>query len=99
MDQQYDVGSVMHDVELTRRPSELLGDNIFVTGLDDAVGFDLMKRGSPHLVDTCMFSTDYPHSVTLWPNTAKHVAELTEGMRDDDKAKVLAGNAARVYGL
>jgi predicted TIM-barrel fold metal-dependent hydrolase len=99
MEQQYDVGSAMHDVALARRPSELLGECIFVTGLDDAVGFDLMKAGSPRLVDTCMFSTDYPHSVTLWPNTAQHVRELTAGMREDDVAKVLAGNAARVYGL
>jgi predicted TIM-barrel fold metal-dependent hydrolase len=99
MDQQYEVGAAMHDVSLTRRPSELLGENIFVTGLDDFVGFDLMKAGVPRLVDTCMFSTDYPHSVTLWPNTAKYVDELTSGMRDDDRAKVLAGNAARVYRL
>ena len=99
MDQQYDVGAAMHDVHLSRPPSHFLGESIFVTGLDDAVGFDLIKAGSPRLVDTCMFSTDYPHSVTLWPNTAKYVAELTDGMRDDDKAKVLAGNAERVYRL
>jgi predicted TIM-barrel fold metal-dependent hydrolase len=84
---------------LQRRPSEYLGENIFVTGLDDVVGFDLIKAGYPRLADTCMFSTDYPHSVTLWPNTAEHLAKLTAGMRDDDKRKVLAGNAERVYSL
>ncbi len=99
MDQQYDVGKVMHGVELSRRPSEFLGENVFVTGLDDTIGFELIKAGVPRLADTCMFSTDYPHSVTLWPNTAKYVAELTAGMDDDDKRKVLAGNAERVYGL
>jgi predicted TIM-barrel fold metal-dependent hydrolase len=99
MDQQYEVGSAMHDVHLSRRPSEFLGANIFVTGLDDVVGFQLIKSGWPGLADTCMFSTDYPHSVTLWPNTAKYVTDLTDGLREDDKEKVLAGNAARVYGL
>jgi predicted TIM-barrel fold metal-dependent hydrolase len=99
MEQQLDVGAAMHAVELGRRPVEYLGENLFFTGLDDTVGFDLMKAGSPRLVDCCMFSTDYPHSVTLWPNSAQHIATLTEGMRDEDRDKVLAGNAARVYGL
>jgi len=99
MDQQYAVGEAMHDTHLDRAPSEFLGENVFVTGLDDVIGFELIKAGVPRLADTCMFSTDYPHSVTLWPNTAKHVAELTAGMREDDKAKVLADNAMRVYRL
>jgi predicted TIM-barrel fold metal-dependent hydrolase len=99
MDQQYEIGATMHDVSLSRVPSAVLGENVFVTGLDDVVGFQLIEAGSPRLADTCMFSTDYPHSVTLWPHTAEHVATLTAGLRDDDKHKVLAGNAARVYGL
>jgi predicted TIM-barrel fold metal-dependent hydrolase len=46
-----------------------------------------------------MFSTDYPHSVTLWPSSRDHIAKLTEGMNDGDVRKVLAGNAERVYGI
>ena len=99
MDQQYDVGRAMHGVDLHRRPSEYLGENVLVTGLDDTIGFALIKSGFPRLADTCMFSTDYPHSVTLWPNTAKYVEELTAGMHDDDRRKVLSGNAERVYGF
>ncbi|HEY8526691.1 MAG TPA: amidohydrolase family protein [Acidimicrobiales bacterium] len=86
-------------VELARQPSEYLGENVFVTILDDHVGFDLMRAGFPRLADTCMFSTDYPHSVTLWPDTQKHVAELTAGLDPEDARKVLSGNAERVYGV
>ena len=46
-----------------------------------------------------MFSTDYPHSVCLWPNSKKHVAELTAGLSAIDTEKILSGNAARVYGV
>jgi len=99
MEQQYDVGAAMHDVHLAHRPTDYLAENIFFTGLDDHVGFQLIKAGSPRMADACMFSTDYPHSVTLWPNTQQHIAALTDGMGDDDKRKVLAGNAERVYGL
>jgi predicted TIM-barrel fold metal-dependent hydrolase len=86
-------------VDLRRTPSEYLGENVFVTILDDHVGFDLMRAGFPRLVEACMFSTDYPHSVTLWPSSRDHIAKLTEGMDDGDVRKVLAGNAERVYGI
>ncbi len=86
-------------LELGRAPSEYLGDNVFVTVLDDHVGFDMMRRGQPRLVDMCMFSSDYPHSVTLWPRSREHIAELTAGMREEDVRKVLSGNAERVYGV
>jgi predicted TIM-barrel fold metal-dependent hydrolase len=46
-----------------------------------------------------MFSTDYPHSVCLWPRSQEHVARLTKGLREADVHKVLAGNAERVYGI
>jgi len=86
-------------LELGRAPSQYLGDNVFVTVLDDHVGFDMMRRGQPRLADMCMFSSDYPHSVTLWPQSREHIAELTAGMREDDVRKVLSGNAERVYGI
>ena len=99
MDQTAETESSWSGLELARRPSEYVGRNIFVTVLDDHVGFGLMKAGSPGLTDACMFSTDYPHSVTLWPNAQRHIAELTDGLRDDDRQKVLSGNAARIYRL
>lgn len=86
-------------VGLARRPSEYLGENIFVTVLDDEVGFDFMRRGHPQMAATCMYSSDYPHSVTLWPRSRQHIEKLTAGMLPADIEKVLAGNAARVYGI
>jgi predicted TIM-barrel fold metal-dependent hydrolase len=70
-----------------------------VTVLDDDVGFALIRAGYPRLADACMWSTDYPHSVTLWPNSHEHIARLTDGLSEADTAKVLSGNAARVYGI
>jgi predicted TIM-barrel fold metal-dependent hydrolase len=46
-----------------------------------------------------MYSSDYPHSVCLWPDSQRHAAELTEGMPADVAEKLLSGNAARVYGV
>lgn len=97
MDQTLATEGAWAGVTLGRTPSEYLGRNVFVTVLDDHVGFDFLRRKHPPLADTVMFSTDYPHSVTLWPDSRRHIAELTQGMGRQDIAKVLAGNAARVY--
>ncbi|MDG2004556.1 MAG: amidohydrolase family protein [Novosphingobium sp.] len=80
------------------RPSDVIGKNVFVTVLDDKLGFDLIKD-EPYLADTAMFSTDYPHSFCLWPDTQKFVKELTADIDRVAREKVLAGNAARVFNL
>ena len=46
-----------------------------------------------------MWSTDYPHPVSSWPNSRKIVEEQTAGMSAEDRDLVLAGNAARVWNL
>jgi predicted TIM-barrel fold metal-dependent hydrolase len=87
-------------VRIERRPSELLGRNLFVTVLDDDLGFRMIGEGfAPELAECSLFSSDYPHSVCLWPNSQQQIARLTKGMRESDKQKVLSGNAERVYGL
>jgi predicted TIM-barrel fold metal-dependent hydrolase len=85
-------------VATDKRPTDHLGTNLFVTVLDDFVGFRMVEQ-YPWLADTGMFSSDYPHSVTLWPNSSKVAEQLTEGLSPDDAAKILSGNAARVYGV
>ena len=98
LDQQYRLHDTWADLPIEHTPSEFLGENLFVTILDDHVGFKLM-RDDERLCAASMYSTDYPHSVTLWPNSEKWTAELTAELSDAQRDKVLAGNAARVYGL
>jgi len=87
-------------IRIERKPSECLGENLFVTVLDDDLGFRMMAEGSyPWLAKASMFSSDYPHSVCLWPESQAHIERLTAGMDPAAKRAVLAGNAARIYGL
>jgi predicted TIM-barrel fold metal-dependent hydrolase len=46
-----------------------------------------------------MYSSDYPHSVTLWPKSRDHIAKLAEGVDPVAVDKIVSGNAARVYGI
>ena len=79
-------------------PTERVGRNLFVTVLDDYVGYRLMVD-YPWLVDASMYSTDYPHSVTLWPNSSELIPKLTADLTPEATRKVLAGNAERLFGV
>jgi predicted TIM-barrel fold metal-dependent hydrolase len=96
MDQNFEQQRHWARLPFERPPSTYAGRNAFVTTLDDHVGFDAMRH-DPRIADAVMYSIDYPHSVTLWPNSARHIAELTAGMDDSTKHKVLSGNADRLY--
>ena len=50
-------------------------------------------------VDNLMWSTDYPHHGCDWPQTRKTVDEMFRGVPDEERAKMTAGNAKRLYGL
>ncbi|MGB8365192.1 MAG: amidohydrolase family protein [Rhizomicrobium sp.] len=79
-------------------PGETLGKNVFVTVLDDKVGFDAVAD-EPWLADVALFSTDYPHSFCLWPNTFDDIERVASDLDAASKTKILAGNAIRVFGL
>ena len=101
MEQNFDIRSAFVDeksVGTEMRPTDHLGRNLFVTVLDDYVGFGLIEK-FPYLADTAMYSSDYPHSVTLWPNSRTHIEKLSQGVDPVAVEKILSGNAARVYGV
>lgn len=98
MDQQWEAQQAWFPQKLEHKPSDFLGVNCFVTTIEDYVGYDLIKTGKyPYLAKATMFSTDYPHSATIWPNSRSVAEKLTDGMTDADKDMVLAGNATRIY--
>jgi predicted TIM-barrel fold metal-dependent hydrolase len=98
LDQMYEKEGHWSSLPVNGQPSAALGRNVFVTALDDWVGFSSI-RDDPTLADAVMYSTDYPHSVSLWPQSHSYIERLTAGMDAAARDKVLAGNAARVYGL
>ncbi len=98
MDQEYERQRHWSNLPFANEPSTYLGKNVFVTILDDFVGCELAKT-DPILAATTMFSTDYPHSTTLWPRSQEFIAKMTDGMAAETKHAILAGNAMRAYSL
>jgi len=100
MDQNFVVRSELHDATIAggSRPVDHMGKNLFVTVLDDQVGFDLIAK-HPWLADCAMWSSDYPHSVTLWPRSRQILSDLAKDLPQAQLDKIAFGNAARVYGI
>jgi len=44
-----------------------------------------------------MWSNDYPHSACIWPGATRFIAQDLGHLAPEARAKVLCGNAARLY--
>ena len=80
---------------IKRLPSEYFGDNILTTFITDP--YAVPNRHYIGL-SQMMWSSDYPHTGSDWPNSWKTIDEYFEGVPADEKHTLLAGNALRLYG-
>jgi predicted TIM-barrel fold metal-dependent hydrolase len=78
------------------KPSEYFHRNMSCTFMDDEVG--LAQR---HLVgiDNILWSTDFPHPATTWPNSREIVDRQFADIPDQERHLICSGNAARIYGV
>ena len=77
-------------------PSRVFHRNVWATFMIDTVGIELRHRLN---VDHLMWSTDYPHTGTDWPNSRVTIARLFRDVPRDEVKKMLHGNCKRLYGL
>jgi uncharacterized glyoxalase superfamily protein PhnB/predicted TIM-barrel fold metal-dependent hydrolase len=50
-------------------------------------------------VENLMWSSDYPHQNSTWPNSAATLDYVFAGVPEDERRLMAAGNAERLYGL
>jgi predicted TIM-barrel fold metal-dependent hydrolase len=82
---------------LTEPPSYYFLRNVFLTYVDEPVGLGLYRQTMG--VDNALWSTDYPHPVTSWPNSRKLLEEQLSGIPDAEARQLVSGNATRVWQL
>ncbi len=98
MEHHWKIQKSWFPVHLEHSPIEFIGKNVFTSNVDDYCGYDLIKTGLyPWLSSMTMFSSDYPHSATIWPNSRRVAAKMIDGMKSEDARKALSENAARVF--
>jgi len=82
---------------IPRKPSEYFHQSFYATFQQDDESGLLGRHISG--VDNLLWASDYPHTDSTWPYSRKVVDELFVGVPDDERAKITAGNAARLYRL
>ncbi len=82
--------------EQKEMPSDIFHRNFWATFMIDTVGMDLRHRMN---VDHLMWSTDYPHSGTDWPDSRLTIERVFRGVPADQVKKMLHSNCVALYGL
>jgi predicted TIM-barrel fold metal-dependent hydrolase len=81
--------------KLSKLPSEFFKSNGFATFQEDKAGLDVAREHG--LVDNFMWANDYPHHEGTWPHSAEAIERTMTNLSDDERAKILGLNAARVF--
>jgi predicted TIM-barrel fold metal-dependent hydrolase len=81
---------------LKRKPSEYLKENAHWGFFEDRIGMKLRHEIG---VERIMWSTDFPHIVTRWPNSLKTLDAQMTGVPNDERRKMVADNAIKFFHL
>ena len=76
------------------RPSDFFHRNVVLSFQEDAIGIRLRDAIG---VDNMMWGSDYPHSESTFPRSREILKAILAGVPDDEQAKIVGGNTARVY--
>lgn len=95
MDDRFLRKSAEEQAKLNKRPSEYFSSNIASTFITDTYGVANRHRVG---LTQMMWSSDFPHGGSDWPNSKAAIEYQTDGLAEDEKHLLLAGNAMRIYG-
>jgi len=95
MDEAYRKHHMWAFPKLKKMPSEYFHSNCSASFQEDRVGLDTcVKYG---LVDNIMWANDYPHHEGSWPHSAPAIERQMGHLTDEQRAKILGLNAARIF--
>ena len=77
-------------------PSDYFHSNVFLGFQEDALGIRLRDMIG---VDSLQWGSDYPHQESTFPRSQQILEEILVDCTEEEKAKIVGGNAARVYRL
>ena len=96
MDGIYDNQRHWLQLELKHKPSHYMDANVYASFIRDPVG--IRNRDLPG-GRNIMWSTDYPHSETTWPDSLAVMEWQFDGVSEQDRKPIMRDNALRFFGL
>jgi predicted TIM-barrel fold metal-dependent hydrolase len=82
---------------LSELPSHYFRKNVSLTFIDEP---DVLKHARDQLgVGNVMWSSDYPHPVSSWPNSQEGAHKMFGDIPERERDLILSGNAARIWNL
>jgi len=82
--------------EMSQLPSQIFHRNFWATFMVDRSGIELRHRMN---VGHLMWSTDYPHSGTDWPDSSVTIERVFQGVPRSEVRRMLRDNCVALYGL
>ncbi len=79
-----------------KRFSEYMVDNAVWVFLNDPIGVKMRHEVG---VDKLLWGSDFPHSATDWPYSREAIDSMFDGVPEDERYRMLAGNAADFFRL
>jgi len=83
-------------VQMSKLPSEYFAEQIYATFFNDAVGGKLFSWWGQ---DNCMWSNDYPHQNSTWPNSRAVIERDMANLSAETREKLLNTNVRKLYKL
>jgi len=81
---------------MSELPSQIFARNFYATFMIDTVGVELRHRMN---IDHLLWSTDYPHSGSDWPESMVSLERVFRGVPRSEVKKMCHDNCRDLYGL
>jgi len=81
---------------ITTRPSDLFRRHIYVNFWFETAGIE--QRYSIG-IDNIMWESDYPHTASTYPKSWTYIEDTLKDVPEEERKKILCGNAVRLYNL
>jgi len=87
-------GEALYRFKNAMLPSDFFRRNVVLSFQEDGIGIRLRDVIG---VDNMMWGSDYPHSESTFPQSRKILSEILAAVPEDERAKIVGLNTARVY--
>lgn len=84
------------DSPLTMQPSEYFARQVYATFFNDPPAAWILSHWG---MGNCMWSNDYPHPNSTWPNSREVIARDLGHLASEDRTRLTTGNVSALYGL